>query len=147
MESLQSLFAAANYPLVGTVDHNHFLPTALGAVRPTCLAPESFVAGELRYPDEVVLADLPGFRDFYAAFAAANMSAAGKTARSLPLPLPRAPARRDLYATDLARLIDTIAYRGGLGRCLAAGAGRRKPAWAACYSGPGRAGRSLARSE
>src|SRR5207247_508771 len=110
----QSIFAAADYPLVGQLNHNHFLPTALGAVRPTCLAPESFVEGELRQPGEIVLGDLPGFRDFYAAYAAANLSAAGRAARSLPLPLPRAPARRDLYATDLARLIDTAAYRATL---------------------------------
>jgi glycerol-3-phosphate dehydrogenase subunit B len=114
VEALQKLFIAANYALVGAVDYNHFLSTALGAVRPTCLAPESFVAGELRHPDEVVLADLPGFRDFYAAYAAANLRASGKLARSLPLTLPRAPARRDLYATDLARLIDTSAYRASL---------------------------------
>jgi glycerol-3-phosphate dehydrogenase subunit B len=112
--ALQSLFTAANYPLEGQLDHNHFLPTALGAIRPTCLAPESFLAGELRQPTEMALADLPGFRDFYAAYAAANLRAAGYAARSLPLTLPRAPARRDLYATDLARLIDTAAYRASL---------------------------------
>jgi glycerol-3-phosphate dehydrogenase subunit B len=113
-KSLHTLFAAAGYPLLGSLEHNHFLPTALGAVRPTCLAPEAFVEGELRQAGEIVLADLPGFRDFYPAYAAANLAAAGTTARPLPLPLPRAPARRDLYATDLARLIDTAAYRGAL---------------------------------
>jgi glycerol-3-phosphate dehydrogenase subunit B len=114
LDALQSLFTSANYPLAGQLDHNHFLPTALGAVRPTCLVPESFMAGELRQPAEIVLADLPGFRDFYAAYAAANLRAASYAARSLPLTLPRAPARRDLYASDLARLIDTDGYRASL---------------------------------
>jgi glycerol-3-phosphate dehydrogenase subunit B len=114
IEALQSVFEAASYPLAGTPEHNHFLPTALGAVRPTCLAPESFVEGELRRPGEIVMADLPGFRDFCAAYAAANLRASGKDALALPLTLPRAPARRDLYATDLARLIDTPAYRATL---------------------------------
>jgi glycerol-3-phosphate dehydrogenase subunit B len=127
VEMLQSLCATARYPLAGTLDHNHYLPTALGAIRPTCLAPECFIAGELREPAEIVLADLPGFRDFYAAYAAANLRAAGKTARSMSLPLPRAPTRRDLYATDLARLIDTAAYRAALAdawRPLLGGVGR-----------------------
>ena len=113
-DALQTLCAAANYPLAGQLDHNHFLPTALGAPRPTCLAPRSFTGGELRQPEELALADLPGFRDFYAGYAAANLRAAGHPARALPLPLPRAPARRDAYATDLARLLDKPDYRATL---------------------------------
>ncbi|MEP7359879.1 MAG: FAD-dependent oxidoreductase, partial [Anaerolineales bacterium] len=69
VEALQSLCAAAGYPLAGALERNHFLPTALGAFRPTCLAPESFAAGELRQGSEIALADLRSFRDFYPSFA------------------------------------------------------------------------------
>jgi len=108
---LQTMGSEAGYALRGTLDHNYFLPTALGAVRPTCLAPDSMVAGDVRMPGELVLADVPGFRDFYADLAAANLRAAGHAARALPLELPRLPTQREAFATDLARLLDQPAYR------------------------------------
>jgi glycerol-3-phosphate dehydrogenase subunit B len=111
VSELQAICAKHGYRLSGSLDHNFHLPTAVGAIRPTCLAPESFAAGDVREPGEVVLAGIPGFRDFYAEFAAANLRAAGYAARALALPLPRLPARREAFATDLARLMDQPAYR------------------------------------
>jgi glycerol-3-phosphate dehydrogenase subunit B len=111
LAELQRICEDAGYPLAGALDRNFLLPTALGAIRPTCLAPESFVAGDVRQPGELTLARLPGFRDFFADLAAANLCAAGYPARALTLELPHAPARRDSYATDLARLFDDANYR------------------------------------
>jgi len=111
VSEFQKMCAAAAYPLAGSLDKNFFLPTAMGAVRPTCLAPESFVAGEVRQSGELTLARLPGFRDFFADLAAANLSAAGYSARAISLDLPDTPARRDSFATDLARLFDSPQYR------------------------------------
>jgi len=109
----QGICEAAGYPLAGTLDRNFFLPTALGAVRPTCLAPESFAAGDVRQPGKIGLARLAGFRDFFADLAAANLSAAGYSACAVALDLPHAPTRRDSPggATDLARLFDDGNYR------------------------------------
>lgn len=111
LTEFQKICGAAGYLLAGALDRNFFLPTALGAIRPTCLAPESFVAGDVRQPGELTLARLPGFRDFFADLAAANLSAAGYAARVVSLELPNAPARRDAFATDLARLFDDANYR------------------------------------
>jgi glycerol-3-phosphate dehydrogenase subunit B len=111
LHEFQDIFSTSGYALLGDADHNYHLPTAMGAVRPTCLAPESFVAGDVRNEGELTLADVTGFRDFYAPLAAANLCAAGYPARSLPLPFPRVPARREAFATDLARLLDQPAYR------------------------------------
>ena len=108
---LQALAGAAGYALRGTLDRNHYLPTALGAVRPTCLAPETLLAGEVRAPGELTLADVADFRDFFAPLAAANLRAAGYPARALPLELPRLPTQREAFATDVARLFDQPAYR------------------------------------
>jgi glycerol-3-phosphate dehydrogenase subunit B len=108
---LQSMAGAAGYPLEGGLHHNHWLPTALGAVRPACLAPQSFAAGEVRDPAEITLGEIPGFRDFYAGYAAANLTNAGHPARAVTLELPYGPARRDAFATDLARLMDRETYR------------------------------------
>lgn len=106
LQELQKISMAANYPLLGNLMHNHYLPTALGAPRPTCLAPRSFMAGDLTRPHEMVLARLPGFRDFYADLAVDNLNATGHAARAVTLPLPQAPLHRDAFATDLARLFD-----------------------------------------
>ncbi len=111
LATLQTLAAAAGYPLEGQPNRNHWLPTALGAVRPTCLAPQSFTAGELREPSEITLGEIPGFRDFFADFAVANLQAAGLPARSVVLELPYGPTRRDAFATDLARLFDRDSFR------------------------------------
>ncbi len=111
LAELQAMGGAAGYSLRGTLDHNYYLPTALGAVRPTCLAPETMVAGDVRLPGELTLADLSGFRDFFAAMAAANLRAAGYAARAVALELPRLPTQREAFATDLARLFDQPSYR------------------------------------
>jgi glycerol-3-phosphate dehydrogenase subunit B len=111
LAEFQALCAEYGYALSGSLDHNYHTPTAVGAVRPSCLVPESFAAGDVRSPGELTLADIPGFRDFYAGLTAANLRAAGFEARAVPLPLPRLPARREAFATDLARLFDQPAYR------------------------------------
>jgi glycerol-3-phosphate dehydrogenase subunit B len=111
LDLLKGLCEAAGYSLAGEIGKNHFLVTALGAVRPTCLAPESFVAGDVRRADEMTLARIPGFRDFYAGLAAANLADSGYPARTVTLDLPHSPARRDAFATDLARLFDDANYR------------------------------------
>ncbi len=49
----------AGYPYAGTLDENWQLPTATGAARPTCLAPESMIAGDVRRPEPMLLV---GFR-------------------------------------------------------------------------------------
>ena len=113
LTEFQNICEAAGYPLAGTLDRNFFLPTALGAIRPACLAPESFIAGDVRQPGDLALARLPGFRDFFADLAAANLSAAGHPTCVVALDLPHAPTRRDSPggATDLARLFDDGNYR------------------------------------
>jgi glycerol-3-phosphate dehydrogenase subunit B len=111
LDEFQALCAAAGYPLVGQLTRNYRLPSAAGAIRPTCLAPQSYVAGDLAREGELVLARFPGFRDFFADVAVANLNAAGYAARAVTLELPEAPVRREAFATDLARRFDRPAYR------------------------------------
>jgi glycerol-3-phosphate dehydrogenase subunit B len=127
LTELQSLTAEAGYPLEGQLSRNHWLPTVLGAVRPTCLAPRTFTPGELREPGEITLGEIPGFRDFFADYAAANLNAGGHQARAVSLELPYGPTRRDAFATDLARLFDRDSFRASaaqLWRPLLKSAGR-----------------------
>jgi len=111
VSELQAVCTAAGYPLLGELTANFILPTALGAPRPTCLAPRSFVAGDLRRTDEITLARFAHFRDWFADLAAANLRTAGYTVRVVDLPLPNAPTHRDAFSTDLARLFDRADYR------------------------------------
>lgn len=106
LNEFKTICAEAGYPLHGDLKSNFRLPTAAGAARQTCLVPETMIAGDLSRPEPFALADLPGFRDFNAKLAAANLNTCAVT-----LPLPNAPARRDSYATDLAHLFDRADYR------------------------------------
>jgi glycerol-3-phosphate dehydrogenase subunit B len=113
LAEFQKINAEAGYAWVGQVERNFKLPSAMGAARPTCLAPQSYAAGDLSRSDELTLARLAGFRDFYADLAVANLQAAGYAARAVALEVPNAP-RRDAFATDLARRLDLPAYRAEL---------------------------------
>jgi glycerol-3-phosphate dehydrogenase subunit B len=107
----------AGIPYVGELGRSLRLPTALGADHPTTLAPASLAAGDLAQSDPATLADLEGFRDFYAQVAISELQG-----RSLPvsgpvsLPLLLAPTHRDAYSTDIARLFDDAAWRGETAR-------------------------------
>ncbi len=107
-----NLTMEGGYPMLYRSGTNFLLPTAAGATRACALVPESMASGDLRGPGEFVLAEFPGLRDFYPAFAVENLTRSpGIAARTIPLALPDAPSRRDAYNTDLAGLFDDPAYR------------------------------------
>jgi glycerol-3-phosphate dehydrogenase subunit B len=111
LDEFQVLCTAEGYAFAGELRRNFKLPSAVGAVRPTCLAPQSYALGDLAREGELALARFPGFRDFFADFAVANLKEAGYAARAVTLDLPEMPKRREAFATDLARLFDRPAYR------------------------------------
>lgn len=129
LAEFQKINAEGGYAWTGQLERNLKLPSAVGAVRPTCLAPKSYVAGDLSRNEELTLGEVAGFRDFYAGLAAANLNAAGYAARAVALDLPDAPQRRDMFATDLARRLDQPAYRAQVAK-----------AWQAALKGTKRLG-------
>ena len=113
---LIQICSGAGYPLQYRPGENFLLPAAIGSVRAAALVPDSMAAGDLRRPGDIILADFPGFRDFYPSLAAANLSPGHDgSVRAIALPLPDAPALRDGYATDLALLFDDAGYRAKVG--------------------------------
>ncbi|MHB1500564.1 MAG: anaerobic glycerol-3-phosphate dehydrogenase subunit GlpB [Candidatus Dormibacteria bacterium] len=60
----------------GTMERNLFLPTAVGALRPTALVPETMAAGDLTQGGSVLIVGIQGCRDFYPQLLAANLAAA-----------------------------------------------------------------------
>jgi len=62
--------------LRGSAAENLLLASALGAVRPTAVAPATIAAGDLRSGGSVVFASVHALRDFFPALVAANVAAA-----------------------------------------------------------------------
>lgn len=60
--------------LVGDPEANYQLPTAVGAIRPTCLAQPSMVAGNLTANDRVVIVGLRQLKDFHPQLIAENLA-------------------------------------------------------------------------
>lgn len=127
IEQLKAICVEGGYSLHGEIGKNITLPTAAGGTRQTCLISDTMCAGDLNRRGPIALANLPGFRDFSAALAAANLShvtlsreaakslsgtnANGAGVQTIALPLPHPPTHRDSYATDLALLFDLPGYR------------------------------------
>lgn len=62
--------------LRGAADENLLLASALGAVRPTAIAPAAIAAGDLRPGGQVVFAGVRALKDFVPALVAANVAGA-----------------------------------------------------------------------
>ncbi len=91
----------------GSLKGNMLLPTALGAAIPVAYAPLSFTAGDLNAAGVMLLAGPKGWRDFYPALCAANLSRQGYNAEALAFDLPEIHAVKfDNISTGLARLFD-----------------------------------------
>jgi glycerol-3-phosphate dehydrogenase subunit B len=111
IRDLTDMFAQAGYPMHGQLDRNWMLPTALGAIRPTCLAPETMIAGDIRVEGEILISGFDQYLDFYPALVADNLVAQNIPARSVMLHLPGLEKRRFVNAMSLARLFDQAEFR------------------------------------
>ena len=60
----------------GGLDENFFVPTAIGAAKPTALLPETMAAGDLRQGGRFVFVGLRGLKDFFPAYLADNVARA-----------------------------------------------------------------------
>jgi glycerol-3-phosphate dehydrogenase len=77
LSELSKLCATAEYSLEGVVENNWLLPTALGALRPTCLAPSTMVGGDLHSTQPILVIGIKDFFDFYPKSIAQNLCAQG----------------------------------------------------------------------
>lgn len=123
-KAFQTLCQEANYPLRGTLEKNIVLPTVLGAKRPTCLAPETMVAGDLDSHDSMLLVGFDGYLDFSPHLAAANINHQGIPATALILDLPRLKSNRRVDTMTLARLFDQAEFRAEVAQAIKAHLGK-----------------------
>jgi glycerol-3-phosphate dehydrogenase subunit B len=97
------------YRYVGGLESNHLLPSAVGAMRPSALVPETMAEGEMRVREPVCIVGTRVLRDFHAALCAANLERAGVAARAIEVELEL--DRVDANALGLARRFDDPEFR------------------------------------
>lgn len=85
---------------------NLFLPSPVGAARPTFLAPQAQAAGNLSAPAPMLIVGFAGMRDFYPRLIAENLARQGVAVRPTFLPLSIITQRRDSNNVHLAAALD-----------------------------------------
>jgi glycerol-3-phosphate dehydrogenase len=108
LEGFKYLCTTAGYEMQGSLDHNWLFPTAVGAIRPTCLAPAMMIAGELHKNDPILVVGFEGFPDFYPELIAANLTVQGIPAHGLSLSLPVLKQHKFITGRVLAELFDQL---------------------------------------
>lgn len=118
LEAFQQLCEKAGYPLVGSLDQNWLLPTAVGAFRPTCMAPQTMIAGDLRRSEPMLIVGFKELDDFFPELTAANLREQGIAAQGMMLSLERLAERRQLNSVGLAALFDKSSFRAEVAELL-----------------------------
>jgi anaerobic glycerol-3-phosphate dehydrogenase B subunit len=106
----KDLCSAAGYPLLGSLEQNWLLPSGVGAIRPTCLAPDMMIAGDLRNSEPMLIAGFDGFYDFYPELVADNIAAQGIPAIGISLSLPELKDRGFITNRVLAEMFDQLDF-------------------------------------
>ncbi len=83
--------------LVGDVETNYQLPTAVGAIRPTCLASPSMVAGHVRDGAKFAIVGLRRLKDFHPKLVAENLARS-----ALPDGAQPTRSKRSLFGDPIA---------------------------------------------
>jgi glycerol-3-phosphate dehydrogenase subunit B len=97
------------YRYVGELSRNQMLPTAVGAVRPSALVPETAAGGELGSGAAICVVGMRVLRDFHASLCAANLQRSGIDARAVEVPVD--VGRQEANALGLARKLDDPGFR------------------------------------
>ena len=87
LHAFQQFCQEQDYPMVGGIERNWLLPSAAGAARPTCLAPESMLAGDLKRKEPILVVGFNRYQDFYPEWIAANLEKLGIPAQGVRLDL------------------------------------------------------------
>ncbi len=111
LAAFRGLCAETDYPMHGSLEHNWLLPTAVGAVRPTCLAPEMMIEGDLHRRDPMLIVGFEQFLDFCSCLLTDNLNAQAIFATDVILDLPSLRQRKFVTGMVLARLFDTPEFR------------------------------------
>ena len=97
---------------------NLLLPSPAGAARPTYLAPQAQLAGDLSRTEPMLIVGFKGMRDFFPALIAENLARQGHRARAAFLPLSLVTQRRDINTVQLAEALEQPDGRRRLAKAL-----------------------------
>jgi glycerol-3-phosphate dehydrogenase subunit B len=106
-----------SYRYTGSLERNHMLPTAIGAIRPSALVPETMAEGDARSQTPVCVVGIRALRDFQASLCAGNLRRAGVPSRGIELDLD--VGRPEVNSLGLARKLDDQRFRGAFAAQLA----------------------------
>ena len=95
------------YRYAGDLTRNHRLPTAVGALRPSAVVPETMVAGDGL--TRVCIVGTRALRDFHAGLCAENLRKAGIDSRSIHVTIPL--DRADASTLGIAGRLDDPDFR------------------------------------
>ena len=111
VQSFLKLCEDFKYPYHGSLGSNILLPTSLGTLRPTCLVPNTMIAGDLAIRSPMLIVGFSRLFDFFPAMIADNLNAQGIIASDLTLDLSSLRNRKFLSGIVLARLFDDPEFR------------------------------------
>jgi glycerol-3-phosphate dehydrogenase len=118
LTEFQEMCFEAGYPLISAgeyaLDQNWLIPTVLGSLRPTCLAPVTMIAGDCRpqtAKKSILLVGFQGYLDFFPEMAAANLVRQGLDAHAVTLEIPQLKELNFVTSRVLANLFEVAAFR------------------------------------
>ncbi len=111
LQAFMAVTQAQGLPYAGSADRNFLLPSPIGAVRPTAIAPLSMAAGNLSHDGQMLIIGFSKLRDFYPLLAAGNLTQAGYRARGISIEVPVINRYRFLTSVILAQMLDDPAVR------------------------------------
>jgi glycerol-3-phosphate dehydrogenase subunit B len=105
------------YRYTGSLERNQLLPTAVGAIRPSALVPETMADGDTRSDAPICVVGIRAMRDFHASLCAGNLRRAGIPSRGIELDFD--VGRVEVNALGLARRLDDPRKRAAFAAELA----------------------------
>jgi glycerol-3-phosphate dehydrogenase subunit B len=111
--------------LVGDAEANYQLPTAIGAIRPTCLVQPSMLAGHVKDGAKLAIVGLRRLKDFHPKLVADNLARTtlpdgGRlTARPVSVDVPARDGEVDSSGLTYARAFDDPGFRARFAAALA----------------------------
>jgi glycerol-3-phosphate dehydrogenase subunit B len=120
LDGFVALSKEIGLPYVGaaTPGDNLLLSSPAGAARPTFLAPQAQIAGDLSRPEPMLIVGFEQLRDFYPELIAENLRKQGFQARAAFLPFDLLTARHDSNAIQLAEGLDDPGRRSRLAAAI-----------------------------
>jgi glycerol-3-phosphate dehydrogenase len=118
LHNINILTKELGYPLEGSIENNWLIPTAVGSIHPTCLAPATMVGGDLKKREPMLIIGIEGFNDFYPGLVSKNLNSQGFLANDKTVRLGSLEKYRLINGMLLARLFEKEEFRDEVVRAI-----------------------------